>query len=125
MTVPHRGTGSAKSPDERPSRDMGHLWDERDTGASTKKSATNAPIAPAAGNASQRAQRPQRETRHKPAKPASGAGAEERNRKKTSGARANERAPKGPALKRLTNGSNGSRMALRRTHRKRDKGDTN
>ena len=50
--MPHRGIGSAKSPDEKPSRDMGLLWDIR---------------------------RPRRETGHKGArrKRLGGAGAEE------------------------------------------------
>jgi len=32
--MPQRGAGSAKSPDEKPSRDMGHLWDKRDIAGS-------------------------------------------------------------------------------------------
>jgi len=115
------GASSAKSSDEKRSDDMGHLWDKRDTAASTKKSATNAPAAGRSSrgrtkslhprNASMMNQRPQRETRHKPAKAASTATRMQGDKKR----------PKGPGLKRLTKTS---RKPRRRTRHNPDKGQT-
>jgi len=115
------GAPSAKSSDEKRSDDMGHLWDKRDTAASTKKSATNAPAAGRSSrgrtkslhprNASMMNQRPQRETRHKPAKAASTATRMQGDKKR----------PKGPGLKRLTKTS---RKPRRRTRHNPDKGQT-
>ena len=115
------GAPSANSSGEKGSDDMGHLWDKRDTAASTKKSATNAPAAGRSSrgrtkslhprNASMMNQRPQRVTRHKPAKAASTATRMQGDKKR----------PKGPGLKRLTKTS---RKPRRRTRHNPDKGPT-